>query len=105
MSRIREILVILTCIILVAISTAMYVSQVAEHALTLDARTRLQVAEDTIGALRLTVDALASGQRSNGEADARVFAEVGAIKAALARHTADERYRFGVTVDALGAGR
>ena len=105
MSRIREILVILTCVVLLAISTAMYVRKVAEQAIVLDALTRLHAAEAALASLRLTVNALAAGQRSNGEADARTFTNVAALTAALSRHVAEERYRFGLTVSALGAGR
>lgn len=105
MSRIRDLVVLLTCIVLLALSTAMYVRQVAEQAVVLDALTRLQAAESAIASQRIVINALAVGQRSNGQADARVFTDVGALKSALSRHVAEERYRFGLTVSAMGAGR
>lgn len=105
MSRIRDLVVLLTCVGLLAVASAMFVLQRAEQAVVIDALTRLKAAEAALDAQRIAIAALAAGQRSNGEADAKLFSTVAALEQAVTASRRRDAYRYGVLVDALGAGR
>lgn len=103
MPRTLSLCVLLTCILLLVGGAALFeVQRIALEEGRAHERDLVSLSAQ-VASLRTALGALAVGQRANGEADARLYADVRALEQALAANARRDRARFGLTVSAIGA--